>query len=148
MRIRIRIQLFTSMKILILLLKVMRICDHWPTDPPDLHFESPRLHFERPGPPGLYFQPRNLMNSDLNTDPDPASKNNADPRRSGYETLNLTCPGFINLATSKDTPKKKKNSNYLFPWQFSDAVSPARHHFRPPRLSRLSQHLRGCHSQS
>ncbi len=108
MRIRIRIQLFTSMKILILLLKVMRICDHWPTDPPDLHFESPRLHFERPGPPGLYFQPRNLMNSDLNTDPDPASKNNADPRRSGYETLNLTCPGFINLATSKDTPKKKK----------------------------------------
>ncbi len=44
-RIRIQIQLFTLMRIRILLLiKVMQFCDLWPTDPPVLTFEPPRLH--------------------------------------------------------------------------------------------------------
>ncbi len=39
-----RIRLFTMMRLQILLLiKVMRICDHWYTDPPGLHFEPQRL---------------------------------------------------------------------------------------------------------
>ena len=45
---RIWIQLFTSMRIrtwILLLIKVMRNCNHWNTDPPGLHFEHPRLHF-------------------------------------------------------------------------------------------------------
>ncbi len=63
MRIPVRIQLFTLLRILIqlftsvqfriwilLLNKVMRICERWTTDPPGLHFESPRLHFEHPLP--------------------------------------------------------------------------------------------------
>jgi hypothetical protein len=77
---QIRIQLFTSMLIRILLLiYVMRICDQWPTGPPGLHFECPQLHFES----------RKFLNFDFyadpdpafrsNTDPDPASKNNGDP---------------------------------------------------------------------
>jgi hypothetical protein len=45
---RIRIQLFTLMRIRILLIiKMMRICDYWSTDPPGLHFEPPCLHFVR-----------------------------------------------------------------------------------------------------
>ncbi len=46
MRTLTRIQLFTSMLIRILI-KVMRICDHWPTDPPGLHFGPPGLYCER-----------------------------------------------------------------------------------------------------
>ncbi len=38
---RIRIQLFTVRRIrTLLLIKVMRICDHWPTDPQEIHFLS------------------------------------------------------------------------------------------------------------
>jgi hypothetical protein len=41
---RIRIQLFTSMRIRnLILIKVMRTSDHWPTGPPGLHFEPPKL---------------------------------------------------------------------------------------------------------
>ena len=29
------------------LIKVMRICVHWPTGLPGLYFDPPRLHFER-----------------------------------------------------------------------------------------------------
>ncbi len=36
-------------------IKVIKICDHWPADPPGLHFEPPRLHFERPW---LQFEPK------------------------------------------------------------------------------------------
>ncbi len=46
---RIRIQHFTlRMRIRIwLLIKVMRVCNHWPADPPRLHFEPPQqLNFE------------------------------------------------------------------------------------------------------
>jgi hypothetical protein len=32
------------------LIKVMRIRDHWFSDPQELHFEPPRLHCERPRP--------------------------------------------------------------------------------------------------
>ncbi len=61
----------TLMRIRILLLiQRMRICDKWPTDPPALHFKPPHLHFE----------PRKLLNFDSNGDPDPAYKNNSDPR--------------------------------------------------------------------
>jgi hypothetical protein len=46
---RIRILLFTLMRIqnrIVHLICVMQICDHWATDPPGLHLEPPRLHFE------------------------------------------------------------------------------------------------------
>jgi hypothetical protein len=59
----IRIQLFTLIRILIqlltlmwirfrilLLIIVVRICDHWPTNLKGLHIEPPPLHFERPRP--------------------------------------------------------------------------------------------------
>ncbi len=60
---RICIQLFTVMLIRILIhIKVMRICDHWFTEPPWLHFEPPRLHCERPW---LHFEPLKFMNSTL-----------------------------------------------------------------------------------
>jgi hypothetical protein len=66
---RIRVQLFTSMQIRIrILIKVTRICDHWPTDPPDLHFEP--LH--------LNLEPRKLLKF-VDSDPDPAFHSNADP---------------------------------------------------------------------
>ncbi len=90
---RIRIQVFTSMRIRIrlsflkririrtlLLIKVMRICDHWITDPPSLHFESPHLHCERPRPstvPFCAFKATEYFHS--NADPYPASQTNADP---------------------------------------------------------------------
>ncbi len=65
MRIRIYIQFITSMRIRILFrIKVIRICDHWPTDPPGLNFEPPRLHSERHGP--LRLQPRKLPEFWLN----------------------------------------------------------------------------------
>ncbi len=81
---RIPIQLFISMRIRILLLiKVMRICDHWPTDPP-----SSILSVN--GPLWLHIEPQNLLiffylNADpgpafhSTPDPDSASINNADP---------------------------------------------------------------------
>ncbi len=60
---RIRIQLFTSMRIRnLILINVMRTSDHWPTGPPGLHFE----------PPKLYNFDFNAIYS--NADPDPASK--------------------------------------------------------------------------
>ncbi len=98
MKIRIRIHLFTLMRIRILLLltKVMRICDqHWSTDRPGFASKSPllsvhdlpRLHCERPRPSyRLHFEPIKLLNFDCNavwiriqltkimrihTDPDP-----------------------------------------------------------------------------
>jgi hypothetical protein len=41
-----------------------------------LAFRHPGLHFE---PPRLHFVPSKLQNFDFIADPDPASKNNADP---------------------------------------------------------------------
>ncbi len=74
---RIRIWLITLMRIRnLLLIKVMRICDHWSNDPPWLHFE-----------------PLKLLNFDFNGDPvsalhtisnpDQLPKTKQDPRRSG-----------------------------------------------------------------
>jgi hypothetical protein len=55
---RIRNHLFTFMRVRILLLiKVLRICDHGSTKPPGLHFEPPRLHCERPGPSTAHTEP-------------------------------------------------------------------------------------------
>jgi hypothetical protein len=64
---RIRIQLFTFMRIRILLfIKLLVIFDHWSVDPQRLR----------------YFEPLKLLTFDFNVDPDPASKNkNADPIR-------------------------------------------------------------------
>ncbi len=76
---RIRIQLFTSMRIRILLIKVMLICDRWHTDPPGLHLS---VH----GPPRLHCKPRKFLNLDFNADSDPASKNKNNAG-SGSETL-------------------------------------------------------------
>jgi hypothetical protein len=64
---------------ILFLIKVMQICDHWPTDPPGLHFEPPSLHFERPRPYKILFEPRKILNFDVNADPDLASHSNADP---------------------------------------------------------------------
>ncbi len=46
---RIRICLFTLKRIRILI-KVMRICDHWSKDPPGLYFEPLHLHCKIPRP--------------------------------------------------------------------------------------------------
>ncbi len=59
--------------------KVIRIYEHWSTDPPGLHIKSPRLHFEYPGHPQLHFEPTKLLNFYFNADPDPASKKTANP---------------------------------------------------------------------
>ncbi len=77
---------------ILLLIKVIRICDHYhsTTDPPKLHFGPPGLHWEHRGPPHLYLEPLNILNFNFNADPsgfifnsdadpDPASKDNADP---------------------------------------------------------------------
>ncbi len=72
---------------------VARVADmhHFNADPdPGFHFNADPafqlntdtdpallgLHCERPR---LYFEPKKLLNSDLNVDPDPASKVNSDP---------------------------------------------------------------------
>ncbi len=50
---RIRIPYFTSVQsqiLILLLIKVMRICDHWFTDSLRLHFEHQGFHYERPLP--------------------------------------------------------------------------------------------------
>jgi hypothetical protein len=41
---RIRIQLFHLRIQILLIIAVMRICDHWSTDPLGLYFEPSRLH--------------------------------------------------------------------------------------------------------
>jgi hypothetical protein len=64
---------------ILLLIKEIRIYDHCPTDPPALHFEPLRLHFERPRPSTAPFEPLKLLNFDFNADPDPAFNSNADP---------------------------------------------------------------------
>ncbi len=63
----------------LLLIKVMRISDHWSTDPLRLNFESPSLHY---GPLqllnfGYDADPDTSLQSDA--DPDPASQSNVDP---------------------------------------------------------------------
>jgi hypothetical protein len=84
---RIRIQLFALMRIRILLLiKVIKVCDHWSIDPPGLHFEPPCLHGVH-GPLGLCFEPLKLLNFNFKADPE--SKNDADPCGSGSATLVL-----------------------------------------------------------
>ncbi len=71
----IRNQLFTLMRVrilILLLVKVMRICDQWFTAPPVLHFEPPCLHCERPLPSMAPFWVS--LNLNFNADSHPASK--------------------------------------------------------------------------
>ncbi len=90
---QIRIQLFTLIRTWILLvIKVMRICDHWSAEPPRLDLEPSHLDYERPRPSKAPFEPLQLLNFEFNADlnldqafhsnadPDPASKNNAVPQ--------------------------------------------------------------------
>ncbi len=92
------IQLMTLMRIRILpLIKVMRICGHWPAEPPRLHFESTRLQCEPSRPSMAPFWASTavelltliLLDAAVDFDadpgfhcdvnPDPASQNDADP---------------------------------------------------------------------
>ncbi len=79
----------------------MGICEYWSIGPQGPHLEPPGLHFHRPRPPRLYFEPLKTSKFDINADPDPepafhsnadpdpasASKINADPCGSGSATL-------------------------------------------------------------
>jgi hypothetical protein len=57
------------------------ICEHWSSDPPELHFDPQRLHCEHPRP--FTLKPLKLLFllqcGSANADPDPASQNNSDP---------------------------------------------------------------------
>jgi hypothetical protein len=94
----------------LLLIKVMQTCDNWPTDPPGLHFEPPRLHLGVHGPPRLRIESRKRLNFDCNAypdppfhssadadlDPDPTSTNNADPDPKAWYRYQLSqCGQFI-----------------------------------------------------
>ncbi len=61
---------FPLMRIRILLLiKVMRICDHWSTDRPFLSLHASILSIH--GLSWLHFEPLKLLNFDFNAGPDP-----------------------------------------------------------------------------
>jgi hypothetical protein len=71
MRIRLRILLF---------IKVIKICDHWSTEPPEgsvvtLHASIVSVH----GPPRLHFEPLKRLNFDFDADPDPDFHSNVEP---------------------------------------------------------------------
>jgi hypothetical protein len=87
---------------ILLVIKVMRICDHWSTDPPRLHFESPRPHCSVCGPPLLRFEPLKLLNFDFNADldSDPAfhSKTDLDPDPAS-QNYNVPCGSESGSAT-------------------------------------------------
>jgi hypothetical protein len=67
MRIRFRI---------LLLIKVMEICNQWSISPPGLRFELLGLHSEHLR---LYFEPLKLLTFDFHADLDPTFLSNADP---------------------------------------------------------------------
>ncbi len=61
---------------ILLIIKVMRICDHWSKDPPRLVYTSiVRVR----GPPLLHLGASKASEFDFNEDPDPAIYSNADP---------------------------------------------------------------------
>ncbi len=79
---RIRIPVFTLLRIRILLLiKVMRICDHWSTDPLRPRFDTlkyPASTVSVYGTPWLHiFEPLQVIDAD--PDLGPAFYSNADP---------------------------------------------------------------------
>ncbi len=75
MRSRIRMHLFTSMRVRILLhINVMRICGHWSSDPPRLHSEPPLHKFEHLRPSLASFWALKLLRFEINADPNPAFK--------------------------------------------------------------------------
>jgi hypothetical protein len=59
---------------ILLLIQVMKICDHWSTNPPGPHFEPPASTCKR-----LYIELLKLLKFDFNADPDPAFHSNTDP---------------------------------------------------------------------
>ncbi len=67
----------TLMRIRILI-KVIRICDHWSMDPPGLHFELPSLYCERTRPSTAIFWASKASEFLLEADPDPTFHSNAD----------------------------------------------------------------------
>jgi hypothetical protein len=63
-------------------IKILGICDHWPTDPPRLHLSLQASIVSVKQPRWLYFEHLKLLNFYINADPDLVSKNNriqADP---------------------------------------------------------------------
>ncbi len=133
---RIRILLFKLMRIWILLfVRVMRICDHWYTEPPRLHLEPPWAFT----PPlwaatalnGTLFEHLKFLNFYFNSDPDqafhfnvdsdPASQTNADPLGSGSATLLVTYSKLFKLGKKfyyKEIRNVKILSSML--WQCPD----------------------------
>ncbi len=81
---RFRNRLFILLRIqmrMLLLIKVMQICDYWSTGPPGLHCKPPRLHFERPQRSNSLFTASKVLfyfNADSDPDPDPAVHAKAD----------------------------------------------------------------------
>ncbi len=72
-------RLFTSMRMRkrirsLLLIKVMRVYDHWSTSLSGLHYKPPRLYCERPSPPWLHSAPLKFLNLDYNADLDKLAK--------------------------------------------------------------------------
>ncbi len=93
MRIRIRTNLFTFMRIRILFLIKVIMSVHGP--PSRHYFEPPKLlDFDCNGDPDPAFH----SNADLDLDPDTASKNNADACGSGSATLEKDIHLTPNLA--------------------------------------------------
>ncbi len=110
---RIRIWIFTLMRIgipLLLLIKVIQICDHCSTEPPKLHFDPPCLYCERPR---LHFEPLKLLNFDFMVDRNPAVQSNAYPFLnlcgSGTATMLRTC---LCCVANRDLPVDDKFFNY------------------------------------
>jgi hypothetical protein len=110
MRIRIRI---------LLLINVMRICDHWLTTL-QAPFQPPHLHFERPRPPRLIFSLKSSFIADPDpvfhsyADPVPASKNNAhlDPQPC-FKSQPPLCTSHLFLFSFRYVFWGSKNTIYL-----------------------------------
>jgi hypothetical protein len=64
---------------ILLLIKVIRICAHWSTNPPGLRFEPPRLFVSVQCPAWIHVEPLKLLNFDFDADPEPAFHSNSDP---------------------------------------------------------------------
>jgi hypothetical protein len=70
----VRIKLFTLIRIqirILLLIKGMRICEHWSTEPRRLHLGLQDSIVSVHGSPRLHFEPLKLLNFDFNAYPDP-----------------------------------------------------------------------------
>ncbi len=83
---------FSNADPIMLIIKVMRIYEHWSQDPPGLHFKPPRLHCERTRPSAAPFRAsKKLLNFDFHADPDLAFHYNTDPN-SAFQNNAITDP--------------------------------------------------------